>query len=147
MINVERQQTLQVAIDTLHRLLSNPINLPQLLPRIKRVEIGKRDGSEIPVVAHISVGLPGAQRYPGIFRVMSSEIVFEAQRPLLVLARWQLRPEGTATHVSAQLRIDFGAMLKPFSRLGGRHALTALERDIASEMEESLRRAERLAQG
>lgn len=143
MISITRERRVPYEPDAVWALLSDPANLPRILPRITRVELGTTTGDSTPLTAYFNFGSQLGQRSaPGVFRTVGQDdVVFECTRPLPILARWTLQPQEEGVLLTALLRFDLKPLLGPLAMM----APTAMiKKSVADELEAALKRTEHL---
>ena len=143
MISVTRERPLAYGPDAVWAVLSDPANLPKIMDRITRVEVGAVTGGSRPLTAHFDFGTQIGQRSaPGVFRTVGrDEVLFESAKPLPLLARWTLQPAGETVVLTALLRFDLKAMLGPLAMLAPSAMIKAR---VGAELETALKRTEQL---
>ncbi len=143
MISVTRERRMPYDLDAVWAFLSEPANLPLVMKRIIRVEIGTRSGDTTPLTAHFDFGTQmGKRAAAGVFRtVAQEEVQFEAARPLPLLARWTLQPENDTVLLIALLRFDLKPMLGPLAMIA---PIAKIKAGVAAELETALKRTEQL---
>jgi hypothetical protein len=143
MISVTRERRMPYGLDAVWLFLSNPINLPLIMSRITRVEVGTKAGNNTPMTAHFNFGSQLGQRSaPGVFRtVAQDEVLFEAVKPMPLLARWTLQPEDESVLLVALLRFDLKPLLGPLAMMA---PTVMIKTRVAEELETALKRTEQL---
>ncbi|MBA3470921.1 MAG: SRPBCC family protein [Herpetosiphonaceae bacterium] len=143
MISVTRERRMPYALDSVWAFLSEPANLPLVMARIIRVEVGTKSGDNTPLTAHFDFGTTmGRRAATGVFRtVAQDEVHFEAARPLPLLARWTLQPEEDSVLLIALLRFDLKPMLGPLAMLA---PIPKIKARVADELTLALKRTEEL---
>ncbi len=144
MITVTRERQLRRPISELWQLLANPHNLPRILPQIARVEVSEPTSAAQPLTAYFDFGAHlGTQAAQGTFSTIEQQSIrFEAEQPLPIVARWQLQPQANSTKVHASLSFDLKPILGPAAKVV---PLSMVKSEITRELEQALRRIERLA--
>lgn len=144
MITVTRERQLRRPISELWQLLTNPHNLPRILPRIARVDVNERTSDAQPITAYFDFGAYlGTQAAQGIFSTIEQQSIrFEAEQPLPIVAHWQLQPQANSTKVHASLSFDLKPILGPIAKVV---PISLVKSEISRELEQALRRIERLA--
>ncbi|HEY1016084.1 MAG TPA: SRPBCC family protein [Herpetosiphonaceae bacterium] len=144
MISITRERRIPaLAPAALYALLADPQNLPRILPRIARVEAGEPAGDSTPLTAYFQFGDDLGQRAaPGVFRaVADKEVAFECAKPLPIVARWTLHPQGQGTLLKGLLQFDLKPLLGPLALMT---PTTLVKQRVGAELEQALRQAEKL---
>jgi uncharacterized membrane protein len=141
MINVERRRILQAPVHVVRAILVDVEHLPQLMPRVERVEVRGNTDNRARLALDFRAGRLGTQRIEGEARILEDGLRFVAVRPAQIDARWSAQEHGATTEVTARLTIDSGSLLGPISRFVPR---ALVEQRIAKELEASLDALEQL---
>ena len=142
MINVSRQRRVPFAPEIVFGLLANPANLPRLMERIERVDVGALESHAVPVTAYFNFGSRlGRRSAPGLFKWTNDSISFEALEPITIVACWTLQPANQQTLVTAALSFNLRPILGPLAVMA---PTTAIKRNIGHELDSTLERVEAL---
>lgn len=143
MITINRERRVTHSMAAVWALLAEPTNLPRVMPRIGRVELGATTAAGTPLTAHFNLGSQLGQRAaPGMFRAVGgNDISYECKKPLPILARWLLQAVDGGTLIKATLQFDLKPLLGPLAMM----APTALiKKNVGDELETALARADTL---
>ena len=143
MITINRERRVAHSIAAVWALLSEPTNLPRVMPRITRVELGPTTTGGTPLTAYFNFGSQLGQRSaPGMFRAIAgNDISYQCTKPLPILARWLLQPVDGGTLIKASLQFDLKPLLGPLALM----APTALiKKNVGDELDAALARADTL---
>ncbi len=143
MITINRERRVSHSMAAVWALLAEPTNLPRVMPRIARVELGVPTVAGTPLTAHFNLGSQLGQRAaPGIFRAVGgNDISYECKKPLPILARWLLQPVDGGTLIKATLQFDLKPLLGPLALM----APTAMiKKNVGDELDAALARADQL---
>lgn len=142
MINAERSRHIAAPPAAVFAALSDPDQLAELLPRARRIEFVERGPDHARIIASMAFGPFGDIRSEGDVRwVAEREIVFTAQRPVLVEARWTLSPSGGGTDLRAALALDLQPLIGPFAAFVPQDAVVnMIEPDLDAALDAVARR-------
>lgn len=144
MIRITRERRIPAHdLAALYALLADPHNLPRIMPRIAKVEAGEPAGENTPLTAYFQFGSELGQRAAkGVFRaVAGQEVSFECAKPLPILARWTLHPQGEGTLLKGLLQFDLKPLLGPLALMT---PTTLVKQRVGAELEQALLQAEQL---
>lgn len=143
MITINRERTMLHGPDEVWALLSEPANLPRIMPRISRVEIGAATEQGIPLTAHFNLGSQlGHRSAPGLFRALDGrDVSYQATRPMPILARWLLEPMANGTRVQATLQFNLKPLLGPLAMMA---PLAMIKKNVTGELDLALQRTEQI---
>lgn len=139
MIRVIRRTQIDAATpEDVFTALSDPKELTQLLPRVRKVEMIERKETTARLVTHMALGgLFGTLRCEGNLQwVEPREIVFDVVKPMPVRTRWLLVPNATGTELQATMELDLTPLLGPMAQFVPTNAVSDM---IASELETALK--------
>lgn len=144
MIHVTRSRQIDAPAAAIFAALSDPNQLANLLPRVRRVEFLERGDTCARLVTHMAFGPFGDLRSEGeACWTDGQEIVFQSQTPVFVEARWTLTPRQNGTEVRADLALNLAPMLGPLATLVPPDQVTRM---IAPDLDAALEKlARRLA--
>jgi hypothetical protein len=116
MIRVDRTRHIDATPEEVFAVLSDPGNLSELLPRVRRIEFIERKADHARVATHIALGLFGDIRSEGEVRWQTDrEVIFSSLRPVPVESRWTLTPANGGTELCAALSLDLAPLIGPFA--------------------------------
>ncbi|HYF63816.1 MAG TPA: SRPBCC family protein [Herpetosiphonaceae bacterium] len=143
MITINRERTMSHGPDEVWALLSEPANLPRIMPRISRVEVGAATAQGIPLTAHFNLGSQlGHRTAPGIFRAVDGrDVSYQATKPMPILARWLLEPVGEGTLVRATLEFNLKPVLGPLAMMA---PMAMIKKNVTGELDLALQRTAQL---
>lgn len=143
MITINRERPVPYHPDDVWTLLSEPANLPRIMPRITRVEVGAATPQGIPLTAHFNLGSQLGQRSaPGVFRAVDGrDVSYQATKPMPVLARWLLLPVATGTLLQATLQFNLKPLLGPLAMMA---PLAMIKKNVTGELDLALQRTEQI---
>jgi hypothetical protein len=139
MITVVRRTYIQsVTPEQVFAALSEPKNLTQLLPRVRKAEIKGRDANNARLVTYMSLGgIFGTIRCEGNLKwVEPREIVFEVEKPLPLETRWVLTSGVNGTDLQATMLLDLIPLLGPMAQFVPTNAVADL---IGAELDQALK--------
>lgn len=116
MIEITRSRTIAASAAAIFALLAEPANLAGMLPRVRKVDILSRGDNQARIATHMAFGPFGTIRNEGEARWETDrEVTFVSRSPVLVETRWTLVPDGAATCVQAQIRLDLAPLIGPLA--------------------------------
>lgn len=116
MIEITRRRRIASTPAILFATLADPANLAGLLPRVRSIEILERSADHARIATHMAFGPFGTIRNVGEARWQTDrEVTFSSRSPIFVESRWLLTPIGTATDVTATMRLDLAPLIGPFA--------------------------------
>lgn len=127
-VQMERVRTINADPEDLFAFLANPSNLANILPRVNRVEILKRQPDRARIATHMAFGPFGSIRTEGdVTWTLNREVRFSARHPVVVDTCWTLQP---AAHGGTTLRIsillDLEPILGPMAAMVPREHITGM---------------------
>jgi hypothetical protein len=143
MITINRERTMLHDPDEVWALLSEPTNLPRIMPRITRVEVGAATPQGIPLTAHFNLGSQlGHRSAPGMFRALDGrDVSYQCTKPMPILARWLLLPVAAGTLLRATLQFNLKPLLGPLAMMA---PMAMIKKNVTSELDLALQRTEQL---
>jgi hypothetical protein len=118
MIHVARERLIHAPAQAVFAALADPANLAGVIPRVQRIEIISQGDVQAQVITVMALGPFGEIRSAGQVRWQTDrEVVFSAQRPVPVEARWTLVERPGATLLQAALALDLAPLIGPFAAL------------------------------
>jgi len=117
-INVIRERLIHAPASAVFAALADPANLAGIIPRVRRIELLSQGADHAQVVTYMALGPFGEIRSAGDVRWQTDrEVVFSAQRPVPVEARWTLTALASGTQLQAALALDLAPLIGPFAAL------------------------------
>jgi len=143
MITINRERPMSHDPEEVWALLSEPTNLPRIMPRITRVEVGVATPQGIPLTAHFNLGSQlGHRAAPGIFRAVDGrDVSYQCNKPMPILARWLLLPVAAGTLLRATLQFNLKPLLGPLAIMA---PMAMIKKNVTGELDLALQRTEQL---
>ncbi len=138
MIQIDTSTTVpQATPESIFSYLSDPEHLPQLLPRMRRVELAERSATSARLITHMELNEHlGTIRCEGDVNWNEPhEIVFTVQNPIILETRWNLTALGDDTALSASIMLDLRETLGPMALLVPSELVSNM---VAADMKQAL---------
>jgi carbon monoxide dehydrogenase subunit G len=145
MICIHRIRHIDATPEAVFTALSDPSNLTNLMPRVRRVEMLDRQADRARIATRMAIGPFTDIRSEGDVRWLAGrEVVFSSQRPVPVEARWTLTASGGGTDLLAALSLDLAPLIGPLAAfVPQKDVANMVGPDLDAALAEVARRVER----